>query len=105
MKFLRYFKAKDWIFILVMTGCIFLQVYLELQIPGYMSEMTSVINSGSGDSTINSILIIGAKMLGFTLLSSLIDTPAISELLISSLEIIWSSSISSIMLFFKFLHL
>ena len=72
MKFLRYFKAKDWIFILVMTGCIFLQVYLELQIPGYMSEMTSVINSGSGDSTINSILIIGAKMLGFTLLSSLI---------------------------------
>ena len=55
-----------------MTGCIFLQVYLELQIPGYMSEMTSVINSGSGDSTINSILIIGAKMLGFTLLSSLI---------------------------------
>lgn len=72
MKFLRYFKAKDWIFILVMTGCIFLQVYLELQIPGYMSEMTSVINSGSADSTINSILIIGAKMLGFTLLSSLI---------------------------------
>lgn len=43
---LRYISKKEWSLVAVCFVLICLQVYLELEIPGYMSEITTLLNTG-----------------------------------------------------------
>ncbi|NLU45453.1 MAG: ABC transporter ATP-binding protein [Euryarchaeota archaeon] len=43
---LRYINKKEWSLVAVCFVLICLQVYLELEIPGYMSEITTLLNTG-----------------------------------------------------------
>lgn len=71
MNFFKFFKLKDWAFVVGMVAFVVLQVGLELQIPGYMRDIIETIGLG-GEDVVSRILQIGAMMLGLTLASSLI---------------------------------
>ena len=48
IKLLRYLKLKDWIYFLISLVFIVAQVYLDLKLPDYMSEITTLVEtSGS----------------------------------------------------------
>lgn len=72
MNFFKFFKAKDWIYVVFMVAFVILQVFLELKIPGCMREITQVIQGVAGEDVVSEILQIGAKMLALTLASSLV---------------------------------
>lgn len=58
----KYFKVKEWLFALIATGFIVMQVWLEIKIPDYMSELSQIINF-STDSSMKDIWINGGWML------------------------------------------
>ena len=45
---LKYFRKRDWALVCVLMVFIICQVYLDLEIPGYMSDITYAIQTGSG---------------------------------------------------------
>lgn len=59
VRLLRYLKPKEWLFFLINVAFISLQVFLDLKIPDYMTQVTSIlVNQGS----VNEIINIGIKM-------------------------------------------
>ncbi len=66
LKQLKYLSVKDWL--LVLVSCVFIvsNVYCELEIPEYMSKIITIIKS---NGTINDILVNGAYMLSFAVIS------------------------------------
>lgn len=64
---LKHFTKRSWLFVMLNTACILFQVYLELKMPDYMSEIT-VLTQTPG-SNINDILLAGSNMLLCALLS------------------------------------
>lgn len=42
----RYFRKIDWLLLAVSIVLIFVQVYLELEIPGYMTKITNIMTTG-----------------------------------------------------------
>lgn len=51
---LKYLRASDWALIAVTAVLVFVMVYLELEIPGYMSSITTTIETGgSVDSVVS----------------------------------------------------
>ncbi len=45
---LKYFRKRDWALVCVLMVFIMCQVYLDLEIPGYMSDITYAIQTGGG---------------------------------------------------------
>lgn len=68
LKLLRYLKKRDWCFIFIAIALIVLQVWLELTIPDYMSEITTLLQTEGGKMA--DILIAGGKMLICAILSA-----------------------------------
>ena len=61
LKLLKKFTGKEWFLTFLALVFIILQVWLELIIPSYMSEITTIIQMSN--STINEIIIAGSKMI------------------------------------------
>ena len=61
-KLLRYLKKIDYVFFLIIIGLIVFQVWLDLQLPDYMSTIITLLQTGS-ENLVNDILINGAYML------------------------------------------
>ena len=61
LKLFKNFTKKDWLFILISLALIFTQVWLELKIPDYMSEITQLVQTEG--SEMKDILINGGYML------------------------------------------
>ena len=64
-KLIKNFKKKDWLLIIVSIVLIVMQVWLELKMPDYMSEITKLVQTKG--SKMNDILIAGGKMLACAL--------------------------------------
>ena len=64
-KILKHLSAKQWSMIAVATLFIGLSVYCDLQIPGYMSEITILIQGGEG--SVMDVLLVGGQMLAYAL--------------------------------------
>ena len=67
IKLFRYLRKKDWLFVCISLCFIVCQVWLDLKIPDYMSEITRLIQTP--DSALGDVLVVGMKMLGCALLS------------------------------------
>ena len=67
IKLFRYLRKKDWLYIFISLCFIVCQVWLDLKIPEYMSEITRLIQTP--DSALGDVLVVGMKMLGCALLS------------------------------------
>ncbi len=52
IKILKHFNWKQWLLALVSAGLIVWQVFVELELPGYMSEITTLLQSGGATSEI-----------------------------------------------------
>ncbi len=61
LKLLRYLKKREWGLVLVALVFIVAQVFLDLTMPDYMSDITTLINTEG--STIGEIMVAGGKML------------------------------------------
>ena len=62
-KLFKNFSKKDIFYIILCILFIVVQVWLDLKLPDYMSEITVLVQSE--DSTLNDILIQGLYMLGY----------------------------------------
>ena len=60
IKLLKNFERKQWIYIIFAIIFVLLQVYLDLKIPDFMSEITTLVQTGG---TTNDILNVGIHML------------------------------------------
>ena len=67
IKLFRYLRKKDWLFVCISLCFIVFQVWLDLKIPDYMSEITRLIQTP--DSALGDVLVVGMKMLGCAILS------------------------------------
>lgn len=70
LKLLRQMRRREWLMAAACTVCILGQIYFDLTLPDYMSNLTVLIKTP--DSTMNQILQTGAQMLGNTLASALL---------------------------------
>lgn len=61
LKIFRYLRNRDWLYALVSLVFIIIQVFLDLKMPDYMSEITTLVQTG--DSQMSDILIVGGLML------------------------------------------
>lgn len=69
-KLLKQMRKKERIMILCAVVLIIGQIYFELTMPEYMSELTVLINSGGNQ--MSEILSVGSKMLGCALISAVL---------------------------------
>ena len=69
MGIFKEFKVKDYIFLFIIVALVVGQVWLDLKIPNYMSEITVLVQSGVQDTT--DIWIAGGKMLACALGSAI----------------------------------
>ena len=67
IKLFRYLRKKDWLFVCISLCFIVFQVWLDLRLPDYMSEITRLIQTP--DSALGDVLVVGMKMLACALLS------------------------------------
>lgn len=61
VKILRYLQRRDWLFILISLVFIICQVWLDLKLPDYMSEITKLVQTQG--SAMSDILFAGGNML------------------------------------------
>lgn len=71
LKLFKYFSKSDWAFILLCIGLVVAQVWLDLRLPDYMSDITILIETPG--SAMKDILIAGAKMLACALGSGVLS--------------------------------
>ena len=60
-KLLKKLKKKDWLLILLSTALIVFQVWLDLKLPDYMSQITQLVQTEGNQ--VSEILVEGSKML------------------------------------------
>ena len=77
LKLFKNFEMKDYLIILVVSFLVIFSVFLDLRIPEYMSEITTLVQTES--NTMNEILIAGGHMI-FCAVSSLICTIVVGYL-------------------------
>lgn len=63
----RHFTLRSWLFIALNAVCVFVQVFLELKIPDYITEITTLVQVEG--SSMGEILLTGSKMLLCALLT------------------------------------
>ena len=61
LKLFKNLSKKDWLLVFISIGFVVLQVWLDLTMPDYMSEMTVLVQTSG--SAMNDILMAGGKML------------------------------------------
>ena len=61
LRLFKYLTRKEWVLVLGALALIVVQVFLDLALPDYMSEITELVESA--DSTMGEILETGGKML------------------------------------------
>ena len=86
---IRLFKnlsKKDWLFIFVSIGFIALQVWLDLKMPDYMSEITMLVQTPG--SAMKDIVVAGGKML-LCALGSLISSVVVAVFAITTFGVIY----------------
>jgi len=71
MNIFKFFGKREWLFAFFVLCLIITQVWLDLELPEYMNEMTVMIKSGICTTT--DIVIIGLKMLGISLIISILS--------------------------------
>lgn len=71
LKLFKYFTKKDWIFILLSITLVVGQVWLDLRLPDFMSDITILIKTPG--SAMSDILLAGAKMLACALGSGVLS--------------------------------
>jgi ATP-binding cassette subfamily B protein len=76
IKILKYLRAIDWLFLLIVVGFVVCGVWLDLKMPDYMKEITSLTQTGG---TTSEILVQGGYMLACCL-GSLVCTIIVSFL-------------------------
>lgn len=89
IKLLKNFNKKDWLIVLLCFGLIFLQVWLELKMPDYMSEITVLVQTEG--SKMHDIIVNGLWMLACAM-GSMLSTIAVGYL-ISGLSAIFSKRV------------
>ena len=77
LKLFKNFEMKDYLIILVVSVLVIFSVFLDLRIPEYMSEITTLVQTES--NTMSEILIAGGHMI-FCAVSSLICTIVVGYL-------------------------
>ena len=70
LKLLKQLRRKEWMMALLCAVLVLGQIYFDLRLPDYMSNLTVLIKSP--DSTMSDILQTGAEMLGCTLASAVL---------------------------------
>lgn len=70
LKLRKKLRKKEWLMALLCAVLVLGQIYFDLRLPDYMSNLTVLINSP--DSTMSDILNTGAEMLGCTLASAVL---------------------------------
>ena len=60
-KFFKYLSLREWIFFVISLAFIFAQVWIDLKVPDYMSQITTLVQSEN--STVAEIWSVGARML------------------------------------------
>lgn len=65
LKLLKNFRKKEWILAGISLALIILQVWMDLTMPDYMSEITTLVQTPGSEMA--DILIAGGKMLLFAL--------------------------------------
>lgn len=78
IKLLKNFNKKDWFIVIISFGLIFLQVWLELKMPDYMSEITVLVQTEG--SKMHDIIINGVYMLACAM-GSMLATIAVGYLI------------------------
>ena len=66
IKLFKYIRKRDWLLIIIAIGLIYGQVWLDLKLPEYMSEITRLIETEG--SKMSEILKQGGFMLGCAML-------------------------------------
>lgn len=61
VKLSKNFTMRDWLFMILSVACIVVQVWMDMTMPGYMSEITTLVQSPG--SAMADILAAGGKML------------------------------------------
>ena len=62
LKLLKYFRAKEWLSVLMCFAFVAFQVFLDLKLPDYMSDITMLVQTEG--SAMSEIWQAGFKMLG-----------------------------------------
>ncbi len=75
IKLLRYMRTKEWLLVLVSAAFIIAQVWLDLRLPDYMADITTLVQTEG--SQMKDILIAGGKML-LCALGSLLSSVIVS---------------------------
>ncbi|HIZ55095.1 MAG TPA: ABC transporter ATP-binding protein/permease [Firmicutes bacterium] len=70
LKLLKQMRRKEWLMAILCAALVLGQIYFDLRLPDYMSNLTVLIKSP--DSTMSDILYTGMEMLGCTLASAIL---------------------------------
>ena len=68
-KFLKHFTPKMWLAVVAILALVVGQVYLDLKIPDYMSDITELLQK---NGTVNDIISCGLKMLALAIASGIL---------------------------------
>ena len=69
LKLLKYMRRKEWLMALLCLLLVVGQVYFDLRLPDYMTELTTLIKTSG---TTGDIVVVGLKMLGCTAVSAVL---------------------------------
>ena len=77
IKILRYLKKQEWLQVAACLVLIFAQVFLDLKMPDYMSEITILIRTPGNNAA--AVWLAGGKMLLCALGSHLANSPSLRD--------------------------
>ena len=69
LKLLKNMRRKEWLMALLCLLLVVGQVYFDLRLPDYMTELTTLIKTSG---TTGDIVVVGLKMLGYTAVSAVL---------------------------------
>ena len=70
IRLLKKLRRKEWLMAVICAVLVLGQIYFDLKLPDYMSNLTVLVKSS--DSTMSDIMYTGAEMLGCTLASAVL---------------------------------
>ena len=69
VRLLKKMQKKEWLMALCCAVLVLVQIYFDLRLPDYMSDLTVLIKTPG--STVGDVMRTGGQMLGCTLISAL----------------------------------
>ena len=89
LKLLKNMRRKEVLMVLLCTVLVAVQVYFDLRLPDYMTDLTTLIKTSGATAD---ILFVGVKMLGCTLASAVLASRPRRRL---ALAYLWAQRLSS----------